>query len=459
MSHCVTSASDAAPLSRVSWQLQSEGKPQGHTIWRLSVDFPEKCSFWPPGGVEYAGHELRLLSSQPPATGQRCWHLPVPSCAQPIGDDATCRLVRRHRRLVVEWLRQAASFSAPAGVVDAGQPFSGTDDGSICGQLYSREVGSGAYSSGEASCGAASEERDTTDCGSFGDSQAAASSTTSKEGRGSCSVCGTQATCCCSQCKLLWYCGRQCQRLHWAQDHKFRCALGARVVTADRQLRRGDPELALVTAEPILKDIVSQVKKESEKEYTYSASVISSLLRAFADCLVVLASSIAEPKVPDGKCCRSMFVALATLLDAAAFIGKPRRPLELQFHIDSIVAGLEGQLNKEADPVLSAWMFYDAYARGFEDRFSKYEKNAAKLRAAALIGFRDALALAHDVLRASTTAVDHKSAARVDELLDVSRLQVSVDGFHELKPFVHNELEEYRAQEEARRRAADPDSD
>merc|ERR1712107_942226 len=104
--------------------------------------------------------------------------------------------------------------------------------------------------------------------------------------------------------------------------------------------------------------------------------------------------------------------------DVAAVLGEARRPPELQSHVEGIVAGLEGNVSKEADPVLSAWMFYDRFARSLEDNLSKYWKKVKRLKAAALISMRDLLGASHDILAASGHHADARAVARAYRLLD-----------------------------------------
>merc|ERR1712113_1150556 len=111
-------------------------------------------------------------------------------------------------------------------------------------------------------------------------------------------------------------------------------------------------------------DIAKATKKEGDKEFTFDSIVATSLLRGLAAAIVALSAAFTDEQVPPSKLCRAGFHAVATFLDLAAALGEKRRPTELSFHVDEIVAGLEGQLAKDADPVLSAWMVYNRYSQG-----------------------------------------------------------------------------------------------
>merc|ERR1712048_1238003 len=124
--------------------------------------------------------------------------------------------------------------------------------------------------------------------------------------------------------------------------------------------------------------------------------------------------------------------------DAAAVLGESKRPPEMQMHVDDIVSGLSGTVSKDADPILSAWMVYEEYAKGLDSRPVSFGRKASQLRAAALVAFRDVLAAAHDLLEASGGFADARAAAHVDRLLDgnsstcggdsdVSRLRIDRD--------------------------------
>ena len=56
-----------------------------------------------------------------------------------------------------------------------------------------------------------------------------------------CFQCGSKARMNCSQCHLAWYCGRDCQKVHWKRGHKrartAAVAAEARRMTAVRKAR------------------------------------------------------------------------------------------------------------------------------------------------------------------------------------------------------------------------------
>lgn len=260
-------------------------------------------------------------------------------------------------------------------------------------------------------------------------------------GSARCYSCGKVATLCCTRCRVVWYCSRRCQRTHWAADHRTRCPFASKIVCAEKQRHRGDAELALLTLQEAMKAIASALKAEADKEFTHDSGVVAALLRAFSAAAVVMGATIAEEAVPDEKFTQAAFYAASSFMDMAANLsekeGFPRkRPSELQFHVDNMVAGLEGHLRDDADPVLSAWMFYDQFAKGMSEQMSKYWKKVPKLKVGATIAFRDVLAAGHDLLQASGGDADERAAARADRLLDLKPLKVSTAGLKHLRPYM-----------------------
>merc|ERR1712048_473415 len=106
--------------------------------------------------------------------------------------------------------------------------------------------------------------------------------------------------------------------------------------------------------------------------------------------------------------------------DAAAVLGESKRPPEMQMHVDDIVSGLSGTVSKDADPILSAWMVYEEYAKGLDGRPVSFGRKASQLRAAALVAFRDVLAAAHD-----DRLLDGKSSRSGEGPGDSSRLRIN----------------------------------
>merc|ERR1712007_252288 len=142
-----------------------------------------------------------------------------------------------------------------------------------------------------------------------------------------------------------------------------------------------------------------------------------------------------DERVPDAKFCRSAFFAVAVFLDMAAAMGEKRRPEEMQVHLDDIASGIAGNVSKDADPVLSAWMAYDEYAKSMDSRLSKFGKKLPQLKAAALVALRDVFAFAHDLLKVSGASDDTLAAARIDKLLDETRLMIGGSELRHLRSF------------------------
>merc|ERR1712224_228586 len=101
---------------------------------------------------------------------------------------------------------------------------------------------------------------------------------------------------------------------------------------------------------------------------TFSMDVAVGIYRGLAALIVALGTCLTDSGVPDDKFCRAAYLALSCFSDTAASLGKKGKMKEVDFHVDLIVSGLGGNLNPEADPLLSAWMFYDGFARGLQDR-------------------------------------------------------------------------------------------
>mmetsp|Transcript_4810 Transcript_4810/g.8729 ORF Transcript_4810/g.8729 Transcript_4810/m.8729 type:complete len:466 (+) Transcript_4810:51-1448(+) len=414
--------------------------------WHLEVLLPSECPAQSEWHVHLNDAELQLEVCG--GTSSR-WRLPVPGYAQPV-NNAKCTLSRRRRKLQVQWPQQAKE-EALADITAAMDNTMHKEEWEVqsCTSMpavSATDVNDSTPSTSlipssikEQACAdtSATDKQDGDFVVEVGDSSAQECDT----GAAHCYYCGQVATQCCTRCRLVWYCSRRCQRAHWASDHKTRCQFVSKIVCAEKQRHRGDAELALLTLKESMSAINSALKAEADKELTHDTGVVVALLRAFAATAVVMGATVAEESVPDDKLCQATFYSAATLMDMAANLGekpnKPRRrPQELQFHVDNIIAGLEGKITGDADPVLSAWNFYNGFSVGMSESMSRYWKKVPKLRVGAIIAFRDVLAASHDLLEASGSDADRRAAARADRLLDLERLKVSAAEFKHLRPYM-----------------------
>lgn len=251
-----------------------------------------------------------------------------------------------------------------------------------------------------------------------------------------CEMCGEKPTATCSKCRSSQYCSQDCQRRSWVADHKHRCRLSGSLLAARRQLQSQDSALALLTAEEPMKAHASAIKSEAEKALAFDAQVVKALLRGLAAAMVGIADALAKDKdLAQHKVCRACFAAVATMLDLAAALRQERCPLPLWTQVQAIVMGLGQQIGDKGDPVLSAWMLYDSYARGLADRPTVYEGKLRKMRIAALLALRDALAASAALLEDSSTFADACVAQRVDAILESNHLKVCRDDVAALRDF------------------------
>jgi len=381
-------AQNPAPVWRLEACEPSEGRK-----WCLTVELPENSC--PPSLLQHSETELRVGTEVEHA---QVWRLVVPEIARPLTSLNSCKYSHRNRRLVVRWggpthvtqkpkvagglvsghderrdadtTRQlleldkdehqscgehapAASALSPADFGDANPKDVKAHSLSIphaCSDLTKAEDTNGANASPVSTV-----EADGDSPGPF---------TIPKDSAAACQCfwCGMPATYWCKSCQVARYCSKVCQRSHWAHDHKVRCSYVARISSGRKQRVRGEPELAVTTLEDIIRDAVKALKTETEKEYTYSSDISTGLLRGSADATVQLATCLTSPEVPDAKYCRAAFTVVATFMDAAAALTKKGRPPEMDMHVQDIIAGLDGHLSNDADPVLSAWMHYQSLA-------------------------------------------------------------------------------------------------
>ncbi|CAE8620131.1 unnamed protein product [Polarella glacialis] len=481
------------------WHLEAQLCPKNlAAIWRLFVTIPlEECKgSLPPFDVDIGEVEICLRQNHSSKNNNqdnnnknnrqpsRClWRLLVPAQAQPIAVDiAKCSYSHRRHELAFEWPRLIPasapsrslayaltppatttttttfpSLEVPAArredTLDATIPEQGvsamvTPSGDYCGDKRAAHLGT---SVAEENLAAATRE-DAVKLPKKSDSAAAEAESCSKEqslesepssgASGSkksiCDHCGLAgASMCCSKCKRMYYCGRDCQRRAWAEDHRWRCKLASKALACQLQRGRGDFALSLVTAEECLKAFAKAAKDESDKEYAFDGVVVAALVRGIATACVGITTSLVAgaEEIAREKFCRASFSAVATMLDVAASLKQERCPLELWLHVEAIVSGLEGQLSEQADKTLSAWMFYDGLARGLEDRPSHYQEKLPQLKACALLALRDALAASHDILEVSCSWSDKRIAAQADQLLDEACLRVGPEHLVHLRPY------------------------
>lgn len=436
-------SSASGPVEAPRWCLEptlAEAE-DGAGAWRLTVECPEGCA---PSCVDFTCEEIRF-----DLEAQR-WRLEVPACARPVGPAATCRVARRRRRFHVEWPRSGVApevpltgVALPSGSEADGAPCVAARDGAEGLRGASGGDGRGApggVASIDAAGGGAGAPGVEAGIGAAGGGAGAPGREAGIDAAGGgsgapCFGCGKPGSSLCTGCRVTWYCSQPCQRSHWTAGHRTHCAVARRLASVGAIRRRGEAELALVTAEGMVKEIVSSMKSESEKGKRIDRAAALVVLCSFAHVVIALAAALSEPSIPDAKFCRGAFRCVTALLDMAAMLGEKRRPKEVQFHVDMIIAGVEDFISKEADRILSAWMFFDGYARGLEDRPSSYTGKLGQVKAAALVAFRDTLACAHDVLESSGFVGDSVAAQRVDKLLDTKRLRLSSHDFQQLRPF------------------------
>eukprot|EP00913_Durusdinium_trenchii_P028059 g26306.t1 len=122
------------------------------------------------------------------------------------------------------------------------------------------------------------------------------------------------------------------------------------------------------------------------------------------------------------------------MLDLAATLrqdGAERCPKALWMQVEAILTGLGDQIGQGGDPILSAWMMYDSYARGLADRPSAYREKLPRMRIVAMIALRDALAASSGLLKERHTCL----APIIDDILDTGHLKVSRDDLAALRDF------------------------
>eukprot|EP00439_Symbiodinium_sp_Y106_P013625 s3997_g1.t4 len=277
--------------------------------------------------------------------------------------------------------------------------------------------------------------------------------------RSLCDFCGRRAVFFCSKCRASTYCSQSCQKSHWAHGHRHRCRLAGPLAAARSQLRKGEIALSLATAEEAMKAHVSAIKTEADKEYAFDSEIASSprqaagcffrwqqgfqskravgrihfenftacnrpvrpvqlyvhlrfvyevfaeqvaevvaLSQGLATAQVLIAEALAADKdLASDKFCRACFSSVAAMLDLAAALKEERCPPALWTQAVAVAQGIGDR--GDADPVLSAWMLYDAYARGLTDRPSSYTKTLSQMRIVALLAVRDMLAAGTGLLQ------------------------------------------------------------
>ena len=251
-----------------------------------------------------------------------------------------------------------------------------------------------------------------------------------------CEMCGQRGTATCSKCRASHYCGQACQRRSWVGDHKPRCRFAGSLLAARRQLQSQDFALALQTAEEVMKAHAGAIKGEAEKDFAFDADVVQALLRGFATAMVQMAEALAADKdLAQYKFCRACFSAVATMLDLAAAL-QDLCPAPLWRQVQAIVGGLGPEVTRNhGDPVLSAWMMYDSYAKGLADRPTVYESKVSRMKIVALIALRDALAASAALLEDSKTFADAYVAKSIDAILETGHLKVCRDDLAVLRDF------------------------
>ncbi|OLP82552.1 T-complex protein 1 subunit gamma [Symbiodinium microadriaticum] len=220
--------------------------------------------------------------------------------------------------------------------------------------------------------------------------------------RSLCDFCGRRAVFFCSKCRASTYCSQSCsqscQKSHWVQGHRHRCRLAGPLAAARSQLRKGEIALSLATAEEAMKAHVSAIKTEADKEYAFDCEVVLALSKGLATAQVLIAEALAADKdLASHKFCRACFSSVAAMLDLAAALKEERCPPALWTQAQAVAQGIGDR--GDADPVLSAWMLYDAYARGLADRPSSYTKALSQMRIVALLAVRDMLAASTGLLQ------------------------------------------------------------
>ncbi|CAJ1436057.1 unnamed protein product [Effrenium voratum] len=196
------------------------------------------------------------------------------------------------------------------------------------------------------------------------------------------------------------------------------------------------PAFSLQTAEEAMKAHAGAIKAEADKEYAFDADMVRALARGLSLATVCVAEALAsDQELAKHKFCRACFAAVATLLDVAAALREERCPPQLWKPVQAIAEGQEGHLSGGGDPVLSAWMMYDSYAKGLADRPSAYEHNLPRMRIAALLALKDAAAAAVAMLQGDSSFADISAAGAVDAILDTQHLKACRDDIAPLREF------------------------
>jgi len=422
------------------WCLESTALEDNRVKWRLLAEFKTEVAGIP-DVIECSENRFRFASADGRAPS---WSAKIPDSAGPLPKDAKVRVSRRLQQLTIEWCCE----SSPSYTEFSSCCKEGEADGAEPESIWHRQprVQACEKENQPATQNYQSQPRDACPSTSSGALPPPRTSQSENINHGPeevsqksprCYMCGvTGAKCCCTNCRVVWYCSRQCQRRHWVLAHRTSCDLNRRILGVSRQRRRGDCELALATVEQILKDVVSAIKSETEKEFTCDKVVIWALMRSFSAAVCAAAAVLTYEDMPEDKFCRAACRAIACLLDMSAALKQRKRlPNEIKFHIESLTDGMRTYLQKDADPVLSAWMLYDGYARGLEDRPSSYSGKLVKVRAAALVGLHGAMSCAHDLCVESPADVDKRVASRIDKLFERGPLRFSPDDFQQLRPF------------------------
>jgi len=176
--------------------------------------------------------------------------------------------------------------------------------------------------------------------------------------------------------------------------------LAGPLAAARSQLRKGEIALSLATAEEAMKAHVSAIKTEADKEYAFDSEIVVALSQGLATAQVLIAEALAADKdLASDKFCRACFSSVAAMLDLAAALKEERCPPALWTQAQAVAVAQGIGDRGDADPVLSAWMLYDAYARGLTDRPSSYTKTLSQMRIVALLAVRDMLAAGTGLLQ------------------------------------------------------------
>eukprot|EP00439_Symbiodinium_sp_Y106_P001409 s3997_g1.t1 len=317
------------------WQLTSQQSAQSVT-WKLVIQVHNNA-----GTVDLAEDAVRLRWKS------RWCLICLPEEAQPLRvADAKCRFLRRRGELVVQW--------------------PGTTEAAVAPEKEAH----------------VEEFKDIAN----------------QAPRSLCDFCGRRAVFFCSKCRASTYCSQSCQKSHWAHGHRHRCRLAGPLAAARSQLRKGEIALSLATAEEAMKAHVSAIKTEADKEYAFDSEIVVALSQGLATAQVLIAEALAADKdLASDKFCRACFSSVAAMLDLAAALKEERCPPALWTQAVAVAQGIGDR--GDADPVLSAWMLYDAYARGLTDRPSSYTKTLSQMRIVALLAVRDMLAAGTGLLQ------------------------------------------------------------